>query len=82
VQTLFGITGLYNPKAFIAHAALLGQTFVHCRRSSTAASRVTGTETLARLLREAAVEDLRQWTKVVLSHPLDIFALVSHYLTN
>jgi len=61
---------LYNPKAFIAHAALLGQT------------RVTGTETLARLLREAAVEDLRQWTQVVLSHPLDIFALVSHYLTN
>ncbi len=33
------MTGVYNPKAFILHAASLCQTFVHCKRSSTAASR-------------------------------------------
>ncbi len=32
-------TGLYNPKAFITHAASLRQTFVHCARFPTAASR-------------------------------------------
>src|SRR5262249_8326706 len=32
-------TALYNPKAFVAHAASLGQACAHCRRSSTAASR-------------------------------------------
>ena len=30
---------LYNPKAFIAHAALLHQTFVHCAIFPTAATR-------------------------------------------
>ena len=61
---------LYNPKAFIAHAASLGQACAHCRRSSTAASR--------RSLASVAVPVAR----VVLSHPLSILALVSRYLTN
>ena len=30
---------VYNPKAFFLHAALLGQTCVHCPRFPTAASR-------------------------------------------
>ena len=30
---------LYNPKTFIVHAASLDQTFVHCPRFLTAASR-------------------------------------------
>ena len=63
-------TGLYNPKAFIAHAASLGQACAHCRRSSTAATR--------RCLASVSVRVAR----VVLSHPLDIFALVGHYPTN
>ena len=33
------MTGVYDPKAFILHAASLCHTFVHCKRSSTAASR-------------------------------------------
>ncbi len=33
------MTGVYNPKAFILRAASLCHTFVHCKRSSTAASR-------------------------------------------
>ena len=61
---------LYNPKAFIAHAASLGQACAHCRRSSTAASR--------RSLASVTVPVAR----VVLSHPLGILALVSRYLTN
>ena len=32
-------TELYNPKAFIAHAASLRQAFAHCGRFPTAASR-------------------------------------------
>ena len=32
-------TEFYDPKAFIPHAASLGQAFAHCRRFSTAASR-------------------------------------------
>src|SRR5262249_36942586 len=61
---------LYNPKAFIAHAASLGQACAHCRRSSTAASR--------RSLASVAVPVAR----VVLSHPLGILALVGRYPTN
>ena len=63
-------TGFYNPKAFIIHAASLGQGCPHCRRSSTAATR--------RCLASVSVPVAR----VVLSHPLAIFALVSRYLTN
>ncbi len=33
------MTGVYNPKAFILHAASLDQGCPHCPRSSTAASR-------------------------------------------
>ena len=61
---------LYNPKAFIAHAASLGQACAHCRRSSTAASR--------RSLASVSVPVAR----VVLSHPLDIFPLVGRYPAN
>ena len=63
-------TVLYNPKAFIAHAASLGQACAQCRRFSTAASR--------RSLASVSVPVAR----VVLSHPLSILALVSRYLTN
>ena len=63
-------TVLYDPKAFIAHAASLGQACAHCRRSSTAASR--------RSLASVPVPV----TQVVLSHLLGILALVSRYLTN
>ena len=60
---------LYNPKAFIAHAASLGQACAHCRRSSTAASR----RSLASVPVPVA--------QVVLSHLLSILAMVSRYLT-
>ena len=63
-------TALYNPKAFIAHAASLGQACAHCRRSSTAATR--------RCLASVSVPVAR----VVLSHPLRIFALVGRYPAN
>ncbi len=33
------MTGVYDPRAFILHAASLCQAFAHCKRSSTAASR-------------------------------------------
>src|SRR5215813_11549149 len=64
------LTAVYNPKAFIPHAASLGQTCVHCRRSSTAATR--------RCLGSVSVPV----TQVVLSHLLPVVALVSRYLTN
>src|SRR5207253_9792188 len=63
-------TVLYSPKAFSAHAASLGQACAHCRRSSTAASR--------RSLASVSVPVAR----VVLSHPLSIFALVGRYPAN
>ncbi len=63
-------TALYNPKAFVAHAASLGQACAHCRRSSTAATR--------RCLASVSVPVAR----VVLSHPLDVAALVGRYPAN
>src|SRR5947207_12911875 len=63
-------TALYNPKAFIAHAASLGQACAHCRRSSTAASR--------RSLASVSVPV----AQVVLSHLLAIFPLVGHHPAN
>ena len=63
-------TVLYNPKAFVAHAASLGQACAHCRRSSTAATR--------RCLGSISVP----MTRVVLSHPLPIIALVGRYPAN
>ena len=59
-----------QPEGLIPHAASLGQTFVHCRRFSTAATR--------RCLGSISVPVVG----AMLSHPLGIVALVSHYLTN
>ena len=64
------LTAVYNPKAFIPHAALLRQAFAHCGRFSTAATR--------RCLGSVSVPVRR----ATLSRPLPIIALVSHYLTN
>ena len=63
-------TELYDPKAFIAHAALLHQTFVHCGRFPTAASR----RSLGRV-------SVPVWP-VALSGRLPVVALVGHYPTN
>ena len=64
------MTGVYNPKAFILHAASLGQGFPHCRSLSTAASR----RSLGRI-------SVPVWP-VALSGRLPVEALVSRYLTN
>ena len=64
------LTELYNPKAVITHAALLRQTFVHCGRFPTAASR--------RSLDRVSVP---VWP-FILSDRLLIVALVGRYLTN
>ena len=64
------MTELYNPKAFITHAALLRQAFAHCGRFPTAASR----RSLGRV-------SVPVWP-VTLSGRLRIVALVSRYLTN
>src|SRR5690242_16233695 len=63
-------TGLYDPKAFITHTALLRQAFAHCARFPTAASR--------RSLDRVSVP---VWL-VILSDQLTIFALVGRYPTN
>ncbi len=63
-------TVLYNPKAFITHAALLRQAFAHCAKFPTAASR----RSLGRV-------SVPVWL-IVLSDQLRIVALVSFYLTN
>ncbi len=63
-------TGLYDPKAFITHAASLRQAFAHCAIFPTAASR----RSLGRV-------SVPVWL-AILSDQLAIFALVSHYLTN
>ncbi len=66
----FLLTELYNPKAFITHAALLDQAFAHCPIFPTAASR--------RSLDRVSVPV----SLIVLSDQLTISALVSLYLTN
>ncbi len=66
----FLLTELYDPKAFITHAALLDQAFAHCPIFPTAASRRS-------LDRVSAPELL-----IVLSDQLTIFALVGRYPTN
>ncbi len=66
----FPLTELYNPKAFITHAALLDQGFPHCPKFPTAASR--------RSLDRVSVPVLL----IVLSDQLTIFALVGFYPTN
>jgi hypothetical protein len=63
-------TELYNPKAFITHAASLRQAFAHCARFPTAASR--------RSLDRVSVP---VWL-IILSDQLPVVALVGHYPTN
>jgi hypothetical protein len=63
-------TELYDPKAFITHAALLRQGFPHCAKFLTAASR----RSLARV-------SVPVWL-IILSDQLPIVALVGHYPTN
>ncbi len=63
-------TELYDPQAFITHAALLRQAFAHCAIFPTAASR--------RSLDRVSVP---VWL-IILSDQLSIEALVSRYLTN
>ncbi len=63
-------TELYDPKAFITHAAWLGQAFAHCPIFPTAASR--------RSLGRVAVP---VWL-IILSDQLPVLGLVSRYLTN
>ena len=62
--------GLYNPKAFVTHAALLGQACAHCPKFLTAASR----RSLGRV-------SVPVWP-VALSGRLPVIALVGHYPTN
>src|SRR3989344_308145 len=64
------IKAVYNPKAFIPHAASLHQGFPHCAMSLTAASR--------RSMVRIAVPSLGNR----LSPPLPVIALVGLYLTN
>ncbi len=64
------VTAVYNPKAVILHAASLHQTFVHCGRFSTAASR-----------RSLGSVSVPVW-QTILSDLLPVIALVSRYLTN
>ena len=61
---------VYNPKAFIPHAALLRQAFAHCAKFPTAASR----RSLGRV-------SVPVWL-IILSDQLPIVALVSRYPTN
>ena len=62
--------GVYDPRAFIPHAASLHQAFAHCARFPAAASRRSGGRVSVPL-----------WL-VVLSHQLSVFGLVGHYPTN
>ncbi len=64
------MTGFYDPRAFITHAASLGQAFAHCPIFPTAASR--------RSLDRVSVP---VWP-IALSGRLPIDALVGHYPTN
>ena len=63
-------TEVYDPKAFIPHAALLGQAFAHCPKFPTAASR--------RSLDRVSVP---VWL-IILSDQLPIVALVGRYPAN
>lgn len=63
-------TGVYNPKAFIPHAASLGQACAHCPRFPTAASR----RSLDRI-------SVPVWL-TTLSGQLPVIALVGRYPAN
>ncbi len=64
------VTGLYNPKAFIVHAASHRRAFAHCGCLSTAAS-----------LRSLGRISVPVWL-TTLSGQLPIIALVGRYPTN
>jgi hypothetical protein len=64
------LTGVYDPRAFILHAALLRQAFAHCAKFPTAASR----RSLARV-------SVPVWL-IILSDQLPIVALVGFYPAN
>ena len=64
------LSEVYNPRAFILHAASLRQGFPHCARFLTAASR----RSLARV-------SVPVWP-IILSDRLSVKALVGHYPTN
>ncbi len=66
----FPPTELYDPRAFITHAALLRQAFAHCAIFPTAASR--------RSLDRVSVP---VWL-IILSDQLPVVALVGHYPAN
>ena len=66
----FLLTRLYDPKAFITHAASLGQGFPHCPIFPTAASR-----------RSRGRVSVPVWL-VILSDQLPVFALVGRYPAN
>ena len=63
-------TVVYNPKAFIPHAASLRQAFAHCARFLIAAPR----RSLGRISVPIRL--------TILSDQLPVVALVSRYLTN
>ncbi len=70
VHTSFPLAELYDPRAFITHAALLRQGFPHCAKFPTAASR--------RRLDRVSVP---VWL-IILSDQLPIVALVGLYPAN
>ena len=69
-RPFFPLTEVYDPKAFIPHAALLRQASAHCTKFPTAASR----RSLGRV-------SVPVWL-IILSDQLTIDALVGHYPTN
>ncbi len=64
------LTEVYNPKAFIPHAASLRQACAHCGRFSTAASR-----------RSLGSVSVPVWVTILSDH-LPVIALVGCYPTN
>ncbi len=70
VRTSSPTKGLYDPKAFFTHAALLRQAFAHCAKFLAAASR----RSLGRI-------SVPVWLDI-LSDQLPVIGLVGHYPTN
>ena len=64
------LTGVYDPRAFILHAASLGQAFAHCPIFPAAASRRSGGR-----------DSVPLWL-IVLSDQLPVFGLVGYYSAN
>ena len=70
VRTSSPTKGLYNPKAFLTHAALLRQAFAHCAKFLAAASR----RSLGRI-------SVPVWLDI-LSDQLPVIGLVGRYPAN